>query len=340
MKFIDTAQIFVKAGQGGKGIISFRREKFVPKGGPDGGNGGKGGDIVLRADSQLSTLLDFKYVRYYKAEDGKPGGPNNKTGQSGRDKVILVPCGTLIKDAGTNELIVDLVNNGDRFIIARGGRGGRGNAEFATPTNQTPRFAEDGQPGEERNIILELKIIADVGIIGFPNVGKSTLISKISSAKPKIADFPFTTLVPNLGVVKIGIGQSFVVADIPGIIQKAWEGKGLGIQFLRHIERTKALLFLIDVSTQNPKKDFKILVNELKKYNPEVLKKEILIAFSKLDTVNSSKWDSLSKTTFIVGRRKISRVFGISSVTGLGIEELKLKLWNTVSKFHSLSVNN
>ncbi|MGQ9818963.1 MAG: GTPase ObgE [Candidatus Kapaibacteriales bacterium] len=339
MKFIDTAQIFVRAGNGGKGIISFHREKYVPKGGPDGGNGGKGGDIILRAYSQLSTLLDFKYVRYYKAGDGKPGGPNNKTGKSGSDKIILVPCGTLVKDAQTNELIVDLVNDGDQFVVARGGRGGRGNAEFATPTNQTPRVAEDGEPGEERNIILELKVIADVGIVGFPNVGKSTLISKISSAKPKIADYPFTTLVPNLGVVKIGVGQSFVVADIPGIIEKASEGKGLGIQFLRHIERTKALLFLIDVNTENPAKDFKILTNELKKYNQEILKKEILIAFSKLDTIDSSKWEALSKTTFLLGRKKVKSIFGISSVSGLGIEELKLKLWDIVSKFRLLPIN-
>lgn len=332
MKFIDTAQIFVKAGKGGNGIVSFHREKFVPKGGPDGGNGGKGGDIIIRADSQLTTLLDFKYVRYYKAIDGKPGGPNKCTGRNGDDRIILVPCGTVIKDATTFEIIGDLVNDGDQVVVARGGRGGRGNAEFATPSNQTPRFAEEGEPGDERNIILELKIIADVGIVGFPNVGKSTLISKISSAKPKIADYPFTTLVPNLGVVKIDTGKSFVVADIPGLIEGASEGKGLGTEFLRHIERTLVLLFLIDSNSENPKNDFKILVNELKRFNPKLLKKEMVIAFSKLDTIDEKKWLFLSKIKFNIGPGKNYKALGISSFTGMGLDKLKYTLWEIVSR--------
>lgn len=333
MKFLDVAQIFVKAGKGGNGIISFHREKFVPKGGPDGGNGGKGGDIIIRADSQLSTLLDFRYVRHYKAENGKPGGANNRTGKSGKDKLILVPCGTVIKDLETKDIIADLVNDGEQVIVARGGRGGRGNAEFASPNNQTPRFSEEGEPGEERYLLLELKVIADVGIVGFPNVGKSTLISKISSAKPKIADYPFTTLVPNLGVVKIDIGKSFLVADIPGLIEGAADGKGLGIEFLRHIERTQVLLFLIDANSINPKQDFKILVKELEKYNKELLNKEFVVCFSKLDTIDQKKMQDILKTKFTYPRKKINNVLGISSIVGTGLNELKYTLWEYVSKF-------
>ncbi|MFN3270140.1 MAG: Obg family GTPase CgtA, partial [Candidatus Kapaibacteriota bacterium] len=233
MKFIDIAKIHVKAGNGGNGIVSFHREKFIPKGGPDGGNGGRGGHIILRANPNMTTLLDFKYKSHFKAENGKPGSSNNKTGKSGEDLIIEVPCGTVVKNAESGEIIADLTEAGQECIVAKGGRGGRGNAEFATPTNQTPRFAEKGQPGEELDLILELKVIADVGIVGFPNVGKSTLISVISDAKPKIADYPFTTLTPNLGVVKIDIGKNYVVADIPGLIEGASEGKGLGLEFLR-----------------------------------------------------------------------------------------------------------
>lgn len=336
MKFIDYAKIFVKAGNGGRGIVSFHHEKYVPKGGPDGGNGGKGGDVILRANPHLTTLLDFRYKRNYKAEDGAPGGTNNRTGRNGEDKIILVPCGTVIKDATNGEILADLVKPGQEFVVARGGRGGRGNAEFATPTNQTPRFAEEGRPGEEREILLELKVLADVGIVGFPNVGKSTLISVISAARPKIADYPFTTLVPNLGVVQIGDGKSFVVADIPGLVEGASEGRGLGLQFLRHIERTKVLLFLIDANTDNPKKDFQVLLNELKKYNKELLQKEKVIAFSKMDSVTEWKAKLLMKINF---GKNYPKPFGISSISGYGIQEMKFLLWEKVQYVRLLELS-
>ncbi len=329
MKFIDLARIKVKAGNGGDGAVSFHREKFVPKGGPDGGNGGRGGNIIFQADRHLTTLLDFKYKNFFKAENGKPGGKNNKTGKDGEDLIIPVPCGTVIRNAETGEIIVDLVKANQQFIVARGGKGGRGNAEFATPTNQTPRFAEKGEPGEELELLLELKVIADVGIVGFPNVGKSTLISVISSAKPKIADYPFTTLTPNLGVVRIEPGKNFVVADIPGLIQGASEGKGLGFEFLRHIERTKILLFLIDANSESPKNDLKILLSELKKYDRELLRKEKLIALSKIDTIDEKKLKELKKTKF--GKDYHSPLL-ISSVTGYGIDELKYTLWAKVEQ--------
>ncbi|MCX7880106.1 MAG: GTPase ObgE [Ignavibacteria bacterium] len=327
MKFIDYAKIYVKAGNGGKGLVSFRREKYVPKGGPDGGNGGKGGDIVLCANKHLTTLLDFKYRKHFKAENGKPGGPNNKTGKNGKDLIIYLPCGTIVKDARSGEILVDLVYHNQKFVVAKGGDGGRGNAEFATPTNQTPRYAEDGQVGEELELLLELKVIADVGIVGFPNVGKSTLISVISSAKPKIADYPFTTLVPNLGVVRIGLNQNYVVADIPGLIEGSSEGKGLGIQFLRHIERTKILLFLIDSNDIDPKQSFKTLVKELKKYDSTMLEKEKVIAFSKIDTISKERWLQLQKISFGKG---FPKPLGISSLKGVGIQELKYLLWQKV----------
>ena len=239
MQFIDEARISVKAGDGGNGCISFRHEKYIPKGGPDGGNGARGGSVIIRADRQLNTLLDFKYKRNYRAERGENGRGKDQGGKSGKDEVVKVPCGTLVRDALKGKTIVDLLHDGDEFIIAHGGKGGRGNGEFATPTNQAPRFAEPGTLGEERELILELKLLADVGLVGFPNAGKSTLISVVSAAKPKIADYPFTTLTPNLGLVHYAEGKSFVIADIPGLIEGAHEGKGLGIQFIRHIERTR-----------------------------------------------------------------------------------------------------
>jgi GTP-binding protein len=333
MKFIDIARIYVKAGNGGNGIVSFHREKFVPKGGPDGGNGGRGGHIILRADPNLSTLLDFKYKSHFRAENGKPGGSSNKTGKNGKDLVIPVPCGTVVKNAETGDIIADLVEPGQEIIAAKGGRGGRGNAEFATPTNQTPRYAEKGEPGEELELLLELKVIADVGIVGFPNVGKSTLISVISDAKPKIADYPFTTLTPNLGVVKIDIGKSFVVADIPGLIEGASEGKGLGHEFLRHIERTKLLLFLLDATSEDIKKDFKTLISELRKYNKELLHKEKLIAINKLDVIPRERWDKLLKLNF---GKNYPKPIGISAVTGYGIENLKNILWEKIQEVRKI----
>ena len=261
--FIDYAKIYLKAGDGGNGAVAFRREKYVPKGGPAGGNGGNGGNVVFVTDTNLSTLLDFKYKRQCIAENGDPGSTSLKDGKTGKDFVIRVPIGTVIKNEVTDEIICDLNEENKQFTVCRGGKGGKGNSNFATPTNQTPRFAESGKPGEELNVVLELKLIADVGFVGFPNAGKSTLISVISEAKPKIADYPFTTLEPNLGIVRYKDFASLTVADIPGIIEGAHLGKGLGLKFLRHIERTKILLILIDITSENFNKDYQNLVKRI-----------------------------------------------------------------------------
>ena len=249
--FVDYALIEVNSGKGGDGAVTFRREKYVPKGGPSGGDGGNGGNVILKANTNLHTLLDFRYKKKYDADKGENGGNSRKDGKNGSNVIIGVPVGTIVKDAETEEILFDLDEDDKEVILVKGGKGGKGNSKFATPTNQTPRFAEDGKQGEHKKIILELKLIADVGLVGFPNSGKSTLISKISSAKPKIADYPFTTLEPNLGIVKYKDFQSFTVADIPGIIEGASEGKGLGHQFLRHIERTRIILFFIDITSEN-----------------------------------------------------------------------------------------
>jgi GTP-binding protein len=317
MKFIDVATLHVKAGDGGVGCVSFRREKFIPKGGPDGGDGGRGGSIIIRANKQLSTLLDYQYRRNYKAPRGEHGLGSNKTGRSGADIVLEVPAGTIIRDASSDELIADLVNHHDEIVIAKGGRGGRGNAAFATSTNQAPRQYELGGAGEGREIVLELKLLADVGLVGFPNAGKSTLISVISAAKPKIADYPFTTLVPNLGIVRVDEGKSFVVADIPGLIEGAHEGKGLGLQFLRHIERTKVLVFLIDSSSDKPKAEYKTLLNELKLYDRALPRKRKVIVLTKIDIVDAKKLAELKKLSF--GAKP---AFLISAVTDDGIKKL------------------
>lgn len=322
MRFIDEASIHVKAGKGGDGIVSFHREKFVPLGGPDGGDGGKGGDIVVRASSQLSTLLDFRYQRKYTSADGQAGMKNNMTGRGGKDTLILVPTGTQIRDADTEEVIRDMVSDGEEFVIARGGRGGYGNQRFATPTIQAPRKRTLGTPGVERNLALELKLLADVGIVGFPNIGKSTLISVISAARPKIADYSFTTLQPNLGIVRYDVGRSLVVADIPGLIEGAHTGKGLGIQFLRHIERTKVLLLLIDAMSEKPREDFKILMNELKRYSPEMTEKKRCVAVSRIDIAGDDDRKRIDKLRF---DRKRPLLF--SSVTREGLKELLDALW-------------
>ena len=261
--FIDYAEIFIKAGKGGDGAVAFRREKFVPKGGPSGGNGGDGGNIIFRVDTNLHTLLDFRYKRKYSAENGTNGQKSLKDGKKGSDLIIKVPVGTLLREKKSNNYIIDLNKEDSIFVAAKGGKGGKGNSNFATPTKQVPRFAEKGKSGEEIDIILELKLIADVGLVGFPNVGKSTLISNLSAARPKVADYPFTTLKPNLGIVNYKNFNSFTIADIPGIIEGAHLGKGLGLKFLRHIERTELLLLMIDSSSQNIEKEYKILLKEL-----------------------------------------------------------------------------
>ncbi len=317
MKFVDLAHIHIKAGDGGVGCVSFRREKFVPKGGPDGGNGGRGGSVIIRANRHLTTLLDFHYRTLYRAPRGEHGLGANKTGRSGQDIVLQVPTGTLVREGPGGALLADLVNHGDEFIAARGGRGGRGNAEFATATNQSPRTYERGAEGEERDIELELRLLADVGLVGLPNAGKSTLISVISAAKPKIADYPFTTLVPNLGIVSIGTGRGFVVADIPGLIEGAHLGKGLGLQFLRHIERTRLLVFLLDATREDPGADYKILRGELRLYRKELAAKKKLIAITKIDAVEPRRRKLLKSIRFGAVRSYL-----ISSVSGEGIRSL------------------
>ena len=326
--FIDSAKIFVRSGRGGNGIIHWRREKYVPKGGPDGGNGGKGGDVIIRADKQLHTLLDFRYKRRYLADDGNPGEGSNCEGRSAQPTVINIPCGTIITNADTDEIMADLIENGSEVVIARGGRGGKGNWVFKSSTNQAPRICTPGEEGIEFNLQLELKLLADVGLVGFPNAGKSTLISSISAAKPKIADYPFTTLVPNLGMVYYQEGKSFVVADIPGLIEGAHDGKGLGIQFLRHIERTQVLVYLIDCTSETVKEDFKVLVNELKSFNEELPKKRSIVALTKADIVPEEEKANLKKLRFGKG---IS-VHIISAVTKEGIEDLMKAMWQALEK--------
>lgn len=322
MQFVDFAKIHVKAGDGGKGCVSFRREKYVPRGGPDGGDGGKGGSVLIQATRELNTLLDFRYRREYLAEGGRHGMGKNMHGRDGADLVIPVPLGTVVKDAETDEVVADLVEEGEKFLAARGGRGGLGNSHFATPTRQAPRYAQPGEQGGERRYVLELKLLADVGLIGLPNAGKSTLISVISAAKPKIADYPFTTLVPNLGVVKFGDYRSFVVADIPGLIEGAHRGAGLGFQFLRHVERTRLLLHLVDVSDfaeEDPVEQMERVNLELRLYSPELGMRPQAVVATKLDAGTSE--DRLKRLEGHCRERGID-FFPISAVTGRGIESL------------------
>ena len=318
--FYDRTKIFIKAGDGGAGAVSFRREKYVPLGGPNGGDGGRGGDVILEADEGLRTLVDFRYRRHYKAERGEHGQGKDMHGKGAEDLILRIPAGTVVKDEATGEILVDLTKHGQRFTAAKGGRGGRGNARFMSNINKAPTVAEKGEPGEERWILLELKLLADVGLVGFPNVGKSTLISRVSAAKPKIADYHFTTLVPNLGVVSID-DQSFVMADIPGIIEGAHTGAGLGHEFLRHIERTRLLLHILDISGsegRDPIEDFKIINQELKKYSPALAQRPMIVVPNKIDIGGAE--GHLSRL-----RDEISEdfeVFPISAVTGEGIEPL------------------
>jgi len=321
MKFVDEARIYVKAGDGGKGCISFRRERFVPRGGPDGGDGGKGGDVILQADAQLSTLLDLTYPQRFRARKGSHGKGKNQTGRGGDDLVIRVPVGTLVRDDQTEDLLQDFILESQQFIAARGGRGGRGNARFATATRRSPRYAEEGEKGQERWLKLELKILADVGLIGFPNVGKSTLLANISSAKPKIADYPFTTLVPNLGVVNREGYPSFVVADIPGLIEGASRGAGLGLTFLRHVERTRLLIHLLDVSqpSRDPVSDFHVLNLELNAYHPSLTQKDQIIVLNKIDLPSVRERAREIEERF---EEMGLHLYGVSGQTGEGVEEL------------------
>jgi len=325
MKFIDTAHIHVRAGDGGSGIISFRREKYVPKGGPDGGDGGRGGDVTLRANGHLTTLLDFQYRREYRAKSGGHGAGARKTGKSGEDTIIQVPVGTVVRDESTGALLGDLTHHGQDLVVARGGRGGRGNAAFATSTNQAPRHYEPGGDGEERALDLELKLLADVGLVGLPNAGKSTLISVISAARPKIAEYPFTTLVPNLGIVRVEEGRGFVVADIPGLLEGAHLGKGLGIQFLRHIERTRALVFLLDATRDRPQDDYRVLRAELAAFKKDLPRRPSLIVLTKMDAVPASRVKEINRLRF--GRARPHR---ISAVTRKGIADLVADMWKLV----------
>ena len=320
--FTDYVKIIAKAGNGGNGAISFRREKYVAAGGPDGGDGGKGGDIYFEVDPDSNTLIDFRYNKKFKAENGKNGEGAHKFGKSGEDLYIKVPIGTIVRDAKTNRVLADLSHEGQKELILAGGRGGKGNSHFATSTRQAPRFAQDGEKGEEKEHILELKLLADVGLIGFPNVGKSTFLSMTTSATPKIADYHFTTLEPNLGVVKTEYGDSFVIADIPGIIEGASEGTGLGLQFLRHIERTRLLLHVIDVSGsegRTPVQDFNTINEELKKYSEKLSQRKQIIVANKVDILqDESLYKELEKTA----KEHNMEIFKISAATGEGIPEL------------------
>ena len=311
--FIDFTQIDISAGNGGSGAVSFRREKFIPKGGPDGGDGGRGGHVIFKVDTNLHTLQDIRYRRRYKAENGHPGRGSNKTGKNGKDVVILVPAGSVIRKKGSKDIIIDLTINGQNYIICNGGQGGKGNARFKTSTKQAPRKAQPGVEGESGIFEIELKVLADVGLVGLPNAGKSTLLSSISSARPKVADYPFTTLKPNLGIVKYGEYESFVMADIPGLIEGASLGKGLGHQFLRHIERNRIHIYLIDCMEDNPYDVYITLKNELKNFNEDLIKKPSLICRTKSDLKQelSPQWSDFNE-----------KIYDISSLTKEGVDEL------------------
>ena len=330
--FIDEAKIHVAGGHGGRGCLAFRREKFVPRGGPSGGDGGKGGSIYLESSQHLNTLLKFRYKREFTAERGGHGEGSNCHGKNGEDLVIQVPVGTVVWDAASGEKLYDFTASGEQFLVAAGGRGGRGNARFATSTHQAPRKTEPGDPGVELDLKLEVKLLADVGLVGFPNVGKSTLISRLTAARPKIADYPFTTLEPYLGVVAVDQERSFVMADIPGLISGAHEGKGLGVRFLKHVERTRLLLHLIDVaehSGRDPVEDYRIILEELEGFSPAVAKKPMLIVASRIDAAgDSARLFSLREFC-----REMSRpLYEISCVTGEGLDELKWAAWNMLEQ--------
>jgi GTP-binding protein len=325
--FVDYVKICCRSGKGGAGSAHLHRDKFTRKGGPDGGDGGRGGHIIIKGNAQLWTLLHLKYTKHVIAEPGGVGSSALKKGADGKDVIIEVPLGTIARNAETGEIEFEITQDGEEKILVRGGRGGLGNNHFKSPTNQTPRYAQPGEPGKEEWKILELKVLADVGLVGFPNAGKSTLLSVLTAAKPEIADYPFTTLVPNLGIVKYKDYKTFVIADIPGIIEGAHEGKGLGIRFLRHIERNSILLFLIPADSKNIKQEYKILINELKQYNPELLDKKRILAISKSDMLDDELKKELKKEL----PRGVKHIF-ISSITQQGLDELKDMLWKVLNE--------
>lgn len=328
--FIDYVKIYCRSGKGGPGSMHFHRAKYVPKGGPDGGDGGRGGHIILRGNRNLWTLLHLKYQKHILATDGSKGGPSRSFGKDGEDKIIEVPCGTVVHNGDTGEFMCEIKDHGEEIILFRGGKGGLGNWHFRTATNQAPRYAQPGEPCVEANVILQLKVLADVGLVGFPNAGKSTLLSVVSAAKPEIADYPFTTLTPQLGIVSYRDNQSFCMADIPGIIEGAAEGRGLGLRFLRHIERNAVLLFMVPVITEDIKKEYEILLSELEKYNPQLLTKARILAISKCDIADPEiDLDQLSKQ--LAEDLGIS-VICFSSASGMGIAQLKDMLWEELNK--------
>ena len=328
--FIDYVKIYCRSGKGGAGCMHLHRAKYLPKGGPDGGDGGKGGSVILEGNRNLWTLLHLKYQKHIMATDGGKGGQSRSFGKDGEDKIIEVPCGTVVYDGETGAFICEVKAHKERVVLLKGGRGGLGNWHFRTATNQAPRYAQPGEAAQERTVIMQLKVLADVGLVGFPNAGKSTLLSVVSAAKPEIADYPFTTLTPQLGIVSYRDGRSFCMADIPGIIEGASEGKGLGLRFLRHIERNAVLLFMVPATSENPVKEYKILLHELEQYNPELLTKARILAISKCDAVTAKEVEKLKKSKRLAGL-EIPIVF-ISSVAGMGIDELKDALWTELNK--------
>ena len=336
MQFLDRARILVKGGDGGNGVTAFRREKYVPRGGPSGGDGGRGGSVYMEATDQLNTLLQFRFNPEFRAERGLHGEGDKRHGRDGEDRIVLVPAGTLVTDGDTHDIVHDFSEPGERIVVAGGGRGGRGNAQFATSTNRAPRYHEDGEPGEVRSLSLELKLIADVGLVGFPNAGKSTLISRISAARPKIADYPFTTLEPHLGVVAYGDEGSYVVADIPGLIEGAHEGVGLGLEFLRHVERTKLLAHLIDLSStgRDPVDDFLTIMRELELYKADLPAKPQIVVASKMDALDDP--DRVERLREFCQKRGIE-MFEISAVTGRGIDEFVLRVGAKVEQIRMAS---
>ncbi|MEG1543480.1 MAG: GTPase ObgE [Tannerellaceae bacterium] len=331
--FVDYVKIYCRSGKGGRGSSHFRREKYIPKGGPDGGDGGRGGHVFLRGNRNYWTLLHLRFERHMMATSGGGGGAMRSFGRDGEDRTIEVPCGTVVYDAETGEFICDVTEDGQQVMLLKGGRGGQGNAHFKTSTNQAPRYCQPGEPAQERKVILQLKLLADVGLVGFPNAGKSTLLSVLSAAKPKIANYPFTTLEPNLGIVSYRDNRSFVMADIPGIIEGASEGKGLGLRFLRHIERNSLLLFMVPGDADDIKKEYEILHNELVKYNPDLLTKRRVLAITKSDMLDEELIEALSEDL----PEDIPYVF-ISSITNTGLVELKDLLWKELNKevFHEV----